>query len=689
MLRTFILLLIALTTLAVVSADIHELDGTCSEATHEGESIEDIIEENPGTHNCIDIKCAVVDGTGRLIKVSDGTEDADGGAPLRGNASYLLTESSDLRALSGVCRTLRFYESYCSVRNDWYLHVIFKRHYDKDESEESGASWDDDDDDTLIFGTEPPSISGLASEVEWTNAGNAYTCEDTLAPQLLFDERFDFNTGERNITLEFNDDESAYVMESGDTISLLMQLSEDNPDETMLSECWYAIKNVGETPQLQDRIEIECQGQRTYSEDIVLDNDQISGLRLWMNATDDQGNSDQTTHILDDYYEALGEGYCPRANECLIDAGNSGYGDGADIENNTFANYLSNGRVPVCVRQGYGVGNVYCSSSGPYERSQALFEYGIAELGESRGAVYCGHADRITPLEGPETRCSGLTNNECTLSCVLSLDGSSGWQEASALFASNNFLSQINDEPHMNIPLAFSRGLEARDEAGLWYLSAEGCQVGEHSFSCDHNTQYGPLISDDGTARNTVGVRYHNTTGLGSISQIRSLQVPSLNRIQTGHTQLAARSAILTSKLNDYLKDIALDTYENVPEYSATQLAETTRIAAYRSAGNKRILGISTNVDEFRYQMPRPSDPPGGDLFVVAVLYENFAGTARSYIDQAKGDIEIVRASPIRTIATPVSGSSQDSNYLLFVATRNEESAREMIERLVVRVRLE
>jgi hypothetical protein len=686
MLRTFILLLIALTTLAVVSADIHELDGTCSEATHEGESIEDIIEENPGTHNCIDIKCAVVDGAGRLIKVSDGTEDADGGAPLRGNASYLLTESSDLRALSGVCRTLPFYESYCSVRNDWDLHVIFKRHYDKDESEESGASWDDDD-DTLIFGTEPPSISGLASEVEWTEARYAYRCKDTLAPQLLFDERFDFNTGERNITLEFNDDESAYVMESGDTISLLMQLSEDNPDETMLSECWYAIKNVGENLQPQDRIEIECQGQRTYSEDIVLDNDQISGLRLWMNATDDQGNSDQTTHILDDYYEALGEGYCPRANECLIDAGNSGYGDGADIENNTFANYLSNGRVPVCVRQGYGVGNVYCSSSGPYERSQALFEYGIAELGESRGAVYCGHADRITPLEGPETRCSGLTNNECTLSCVLSLDGSSGWQEASALFASNNFLSPINDEPHVNIPLAFSRALNASDEAGLRYLSAEDCSIGDDRFSCSHDTQFGAVTDEGAALANTVSMKYHNTTGLGSISQIKELDVPTGSRIQEGHDLLAQRSALLTSKLNEYLNDISSG--GEVPEYSAENLVETTRVAAYRSAGNKRILGISTNVDEFRYQMPRPSDPPGGDLFVVAVLYENFAGTARSYIDQAKGDIEIVRASPIRTIATPVSGSSQDSNYLLFVATRNEESAREMIERLVVRVRLE
>ena len=688
MTRILTLLLLTILSVSTATATIIPVDSCTGD--YNDDSIRDLIRDNPTTHNCLDVVCVAITNAGIPVRVSDGTQSASSSPELRGHQSFLLTESAtELRQLQGLCRTPAFYEPYCSYRGDWNVRMGIVRHYMKADEKTALKTWND-----AHFG--PITEIGVDYEVVSKDLGPGYTCEDTLPPQLLLSEdRFDLNTGSRTINMVFNDNEHEYVTENANTISLLMDLDleeTDNPDDTMLESCWYAITQSTTVPAPGVRVTVDCQGAHTFPVEVELEPDTISGLYLWMNATDDAGNSAQTSYELDDYYEALGDqGYCPRPNECLISAGNSGHGDGTDLATNTFTNYLGGGRVPACVLPGNSAGNIYCSNNGRYERSQALFEYGIAELGTSRGVVYCGKAQDLTPLEGAETRCTGLSRNECTLSCVVSIDGpNDAWQQASALFASNNFLSPINDEPHLNIPLAFSRGLEHVEDSGRRYLSAEDCQVGEQSFSCMRNTQYSPHISDDSTAlANTVRVRYHNTTGIGSISQIRQLQVPTPNRIQTGHEALEERSEILTSRLNTYLRDIALDTYENVPEYSAQRLAETTRVAAYRSAGTKRILGISTNVHEFRYKMPNPRDPPAGSLFVVAVLYENFDSNALDYIDQAKDDISIIRATPIRTIRTPVSGSSDDSNYLLFVATRNEESAREMIERLVVRVRLE
>ena len=698
MLRTTIPVFLILTSITVVSALIVPLDTHCSKAEYLDDDMEEWIKNGGG--NCLDIVCAVIDSSGRPIRVSDGTEDANDAEPLWGNQSYLLTTATtDLRNIAGECATRAFNASYCSVRDDWRLEVAIVRHYDRADGQDEGEEWDPDI-EGRIFPWEPPRVSGVQYEVATKRISNAYRCEDTLPPQLLYEERFDVLTGERTIEITFNDNEWEYVTESGDTINLLMDFSEDeepeNRDTTKLDSCAYAITESSDRPGSGSWNLVECEGQRTYSLTVTLPRDEygVSGLFLHMRAEDSKRNDDERAYALQDYYEALGDGYCPRANECLITPGTVRYEGisgtstlpGADLENNTFANYLTQGRKPVCVLPGHGAGNVYCSESGTIERSQALFEYGISQLSGS-GTVYCGIADEVSGVNTGTTqkRCSGLPHPHdeyCSLSCVVSLSTQADeWQQSAAIFAANNFLRHSIEnregDPLIYTPTAFTSRVNYLGTNNR-YLDTRSCSISGDELSCD----VWMTMGQEGHLDSTASVVYHNRSGLAGVSQTMSLSHPSPDTISTGRLDEGTMNDFIT-RLNTYIADIARD---EAPQYDARRLSELTRIAAYQTDGTRTIIAVSTRGFEFT-----PRTGAGGTTRVVAVLFDGFSSSERDYINQAKDAITTVTLSPnpIRTNTLKPLEGQENGAYMIFLSVRDTDaSVHEMIEQLAVRPRV-
>jgi hypothetical protein len=132
------------------------------------------------------------------------------------------------------------------------------------------------------------------------------------------------------------------------------------------------------------------------------------------------------------------------------------------------------------------------------------------------------------------------------------------------------------------------------------------------------------------------------------------------------------------ARLNDYIEDIKQG---DAPEYDE-MLEGLTRISAYRTHGEKRIIGLTTA----SFNAAGRAGQPSASTRVVAVVFEGFSEAERSYINQAKNAIEVVATGPIRTIERPLDGGG--SPYILLVAVRNEDAAHEMLERLVVRLRV-
>lgn len=659
MLRTTILVFLVLTSIAVVSADIIPLDTRCSEAEHDGKSISDVIRDD-SRYNCIDVVCAVVDVHGRPIRVSDGTLDADASEPLLGNRSYILTQATtDLRQLSGECATRAFNASYCSVRGEWELKVAIVRHYDRHSSQDRGTQWGSEH-NAIFSPWQFREVNRVNHEVAVQRVRDAYHCEDTLPPQLRFNDDFNLRTGERELTITFSDKEWEYHTEHS-VISLLMNPSADEDrwehfDSTTLDTCEYSL-TPGEDPDTWTPV--DCAGQYEYSEGIE---DVPSGTRyLHLRASDTAGNLATETFELDEYYPSLGnQGWCPRENECFVyEHGNRTF--------NTFEAYITKNIRPACVEIGHGAGNVYCSEEGTIERSHALLSYGVSELGT--GVVYCGSAPRITGVDaGTQAACSRLPEalqTTCAFTCVISEDPNpSAWQQSAAVFATNNFLTHTleTDDERIYTPLALLAGVQYDGS----YARTTNCQWSGAQMTCEAG-----LIMGQGSLSESLTVTYHNTSGLASMSQTMSIGSPDTI------SPLNAPGEFIT-QLNNYIVDIGQGT---PPQYD-TSLDGLTRIAAYRKAGSKTITGLTTS----SFTATGRAGEASTSTRVVAVVFEGFNENERAYINQAKDAIGLVATGPIRSIETPVQGGG--SPYVLLVAVRNEDAAHEMLERLVVRLRV-
>lgn len=696
----FIVLLIFMSASTVAAA--RQIDGRCMYATWPGgtQSVSSMIANHPTTYNCIDIDCLATDSAGYNVTNASYADGTTGGVILRGNDSFIINDSQDLRNLQAHCDLPAFTTALCSSRGEWTLNVRVSRYFDLDPTADQPSTAGNM---TSMFGGPVKPTNGLSLETFYRGIANAYNCQDRVPPQLSARQQPDLTSGTTRIDLHYSDDEYNY-RSSFDAKAVHLLANNSNAqlptiDGTTLASCGYEIRTDTSTPSLPTAtysnaatsspsvgswVTYDCANRYYDAENFTIPaNTLTNGGTLWMYAYDSAGNHARTKIAIPKRYTSNGgQGYCPRAGECLLDPN-------GDASMNTFASYIA-GKTnqqpapsPACIAQGQGADNAYCDQNGLVSRSEALLAFGAQQLQGQNGIVACGNPGSILG-QGYAKADSCGTKTSCSLSCIVTKDANNGATQPSAvLFAANNYLQSPLGPDEVHLPPYISTTIvsDLDQTTGERYTNVSACSTGSKADCSVSLTKSSPL-------GNQVEVRYDNASGIGSLGQTLTVQPFSTTREHAGQIVLEQAGIVsLAHAMTTYAGDIAATSSGSyVPRYTAATIGRSVHASAYRKAPGGTILGVVTKVPNFEsYSSGTGSLATTQDLYEIGVIYNGTFDL--SYIDTAKDAIKDLPTAALRDVATPINGTTGSGTLIITAATNDEQNAQRIIDQLVTRLR--